>query len=89
MCDFKKGDYIYKLIKFELDQTLTLYKILNIKEKKGGNWHDGYSITYIATLLAQDIKTEYSNTEEYDIQYTNKMCQVDQKYAIFVDIDME
>ena len=72
-----------------MDQTLTLYKILSIKETKGGNWHDGYTITFIATLLSQDIKTEYSNTEEYDIQYTNKMFHVDQKYAVFVDIDME
>jgi hypothetical protein len=89
MSDFKKGDYIYKLIKNELDQDLILYKILNIKEKKSGNWHDGYSITFTATLLSQDIKTEYSNTEEYDIQYTNKMCQVDQKYAVFVNVDIE
>lgn len=89
MCDFKKGDYIYKLIKNELDETLTLYKILNIKEGKGGNWHDGYDVTFTATLLSQDIKTEYNNTQEYAIQYTNKMCQFDQKYAVFVNVDIE
>ena len=87
MCHFKKGDYIYKLIDNELDQSHTLYKILDIKEIKGGNWHDGLDITFIATLLSQDIKTEYSNTEEYNIQYTNKMCKTNVKYAIFVDVD--
>jgi hypothetical protein len=88
MCDFKKGDYIYKLINNELDRTHTLYKILDIKERKGSNWHDGNDITFIATLLSQDIKTEYSNTEEYDIQYTNKMCLTNIKHATIVDVDV-
>ncbi len=82
MGHYKEGDYIYKI---NSDKPLQLYKILSIKVESGGNWHDGASISYIATILAQDVKTEYTDTEEYLIQYTNPMCQINTKFAFVVD----
>ena len=84
MCDYKAGQYIYKTtINNKIDAELKLYKILSIKEERGGNWHDGFSISYIATILSQDSTTDYS-TEEYLIQYINQMCQINLLYGIIV-----
>ena len=78
MCDYREGDYIYKI---NSDKPLQLYKILSIRitPKIEDN-----AISYIATILAQDIKTEYTNTEEYLIQYTNSSCQINSKFALVV-----
>jgi len=84
MCDYKVGQYIYKTINNKIDTELKLYKILSIKEERGGNWHDGFSISYIATILSQDSTTDYS-TEEYLIQYINQMCQINLLYGIIVN----
>ena len=85
MCNYKVGDYIYKIKSEEPDKQNKLYKILNIREEKGGNWHDGASVSYIATILAQDSTTDYNDTEEYMIQYVNAMCQINIKLANIVD----
>jgi hypothetical protein len=83
---FKIGDHIKKA---EDDQ---IFEIIDLKEVKGGNWHDGFSITIVATLepvsqadavLANAVKPE-TNTEEYCIQYMNYMCQINNLYAIKV-----
>jgi hypothetical protein len=63
-----------------------IFQIINIKEIIGGNWHDGYSFSFIATIepvLNDDIKPE-TDTEEYCIQYINYMCQINNLYAIKV-----
>ena len=83
---FKIGDHIKKA---EDDQ---IFEIIDLKEVKGGNWHDGFSITFVATLepvsqedavLANAVKPE-TNTEEYCVQYMNYMCQINNLYAIKV-----
>ncbi len=84
MCDYKVGQYIYKTKNNKIDTELKLYKILSIKEERGGNWHDGNSINYMATILSQDSKTDYS-TEEYLIQYKNAMCQINLMYGAVVN----
>ena len=83
MCDYKVGQYIYKTKNNKIDTELKLYKILSIKEERGGNWHDGFSISYIATILSQDSTTDYS-TEEYLIQHKNAMCQINLLYGAVV-----
>jgi hypothetical protein len=83
MCNYKVGDYIYKTKNNKIETDLKLYKILSIKEERGGNWHDGFSINYIATILSQDSTTDYS-TEEYLIQYKNPMCQINLMYGVVV-----
>jgi len=68
-----------------------IYIILSIREKKGGNWHDGYSIEYIALMkevfeLEEVFENNETNKEhnlvkvkeeEYLLRYTNYMCQDD------------
>jgi hypothetical protein len=83
---FKIGDHIKKA---EDDQ---IFEIINLKEVRGGNWHDGFSITIVATIepvseanavFADSIKPE-TDTEEYCLQYMNYMCQINNLYAIKV-----
>ncbi len=88
---FKIGDHIKKA---EDDQ---IFEIINLKEVRGGNWHDGFSITIVATIepvseanavlgnaiLANAVKPE-TDTEEYCLQYMNYMCQINNLYAIKV-----
>jgi len=85
--NFKIGDHIKKVIdKNAIDNKI--FQIINIKEIKSGNWHDGYSFSFIATIepvLNDDIKPE-TDIEEYCIQYINYMCQINNVYAALVDI---
>ena len=88
---FKIGDHIKKA------EDNQIFEIIDLKEVKGGNWHDGFSITFVATLepvsqadavlanavLANAVKPE-TNTEEYCVQYMNYMCQINNLYAIKV-----
>ena len=79
--DFKVGDMIHKIINniilFE-----KRYIILSIREKKEGNWHDGYTTEYIA-LVKEVFENNETNKEhnlvevEYLLRYTNYMCQYD------------
>ena len=80
---FKIGDHIKKV---EEDQ---IFEIIDLKEIKGGNWHDGFSITFVATLelvsatdtvLIDAIKPE-TETEDFCVQYINYMCQINNLYA--------
>jgi hypothetical protein len=84
MEDFKVGDMIHKIIN-NIILLEKMYIILSIREKKGGDWHDGYSIEYIATI--NEIKEVFENNEiveeEYLLRYTNYMCQCD---VIFADL---
>jgi hypothetical protein len=74
---FNIGDNIKKV------EDEKIYKIIDLKEVKGGNWHDGFSVTFVATIetvLNDDIKPE-TEPEEYCIQYINYMCQINNVYA--------
>lgn len=90
-CNFKIGDHIKKVIdKISIDKISVdnkIFKITDLKEIKGGNWHDGFSLTFIATIepvLNDNIKPEI-DIEEYCIQYINYMCQINNTFVIKVD----
>jgi len=86
-CDFKIGDHIKKA---EEDQ---IFEIIDLKEVRGGNWHDGFSFTFIATIepVAKSDNFEKSepetdaDAEECCVQYINYMCQINNIYATRVD----
>jgi hypothetical protein len=92
--DFKVGDMIHKIVN-NIILLEKRYIILSIREKKGGNWHDGYSIEYIALInKINEVKEVFENNEtnkehnlveeeeeEYLLRYTNYMCQCDVIFA--------
>lgn len=83
MTIFKIGDYIRKVIDAtHIDNKI--FKIINLKEIKGGNWHDGFSISIVATIepLLDDNTKPETDTEEYNIQYINQMCQINNIFAV-------
>jgi hypothetical protein len=71
------GDHIKKSIN-NLIIDNKIYKIIDLKEVKGGNWHDGVDLSIIATICC-DSEPE---TDEYCIQYTNNMHQINSSFAI-------
>jgi hypothetical protein len=80
--EFKIGDHIKKVFG-NLYISEKIFKIIELKEVKGGNWHDGFSISIIATIepiIANAVKPEI-DTEEYCIQHINYMCQVNNIFA--------
>jgi hypothetical protein len=98
--DFKVGDMIHKIINNKILIGIK-YIILSIREKKGGNWHDGYTTEYIA--LINEFKEVFENKEinkhhnlvkveveeveeEYLLRYTNYMCQCDVIFAHLIII---
>jgi hypothetical protein len=70
MNQFNPGDHIYKM-KNGIPDTSSIYTILDIREEKGGNWHDGYTISYVAKIQKSDF------IEEYTLHFVNYMCQID------------
>jgi len=85
-CDFKIGDHIRKVFN---NQTVDnkIFKIIDLKEVKGGDWHDGFTISFVATIelvLSEIINPETEEPEEYCIQYINYMCQINNVYAALV-----
>ena len=74
-CDFKIGDCIKKVM---IDNQI--FKIVDLKEIKGGNWHDGFSLTFIATIEKIN-NTDTDLVEEYCIQYINYMCQINNAFV--------
>jgi hypothetical protein len=72
---FKIGDHIKKV---EDDQ---MFKIINLREVRGGNWHDGFDISIIATIESISTINPETYTEEYCVQYINYMCQINNVYA--------
>jgi len=84
--EFKIGDHIKKVFG-NLYMSEKIFKIIELKEVKGGNWHDGFSISIVATIepiIANAVKPE-TDTEEFCIQHINYMCQVNKVFAIRVD----
>lgn len=81
--DFQIGDHIKKVIdKITIDDMI--FKITNLKKINGGDWHDGYTVTYIATIVPIDAAIMAAAVEDYCIQYTNYMCQIKNIFAIKV-----
>jgi hypothetical protein len=86
--EFKIGDHIKKVFDTKMPNDTNIFEIMNIKEIKGGNWHDGFTLSFIATI---ELKTDEENvkpetdTEDYCIQYINYMCQINNVYAARVD----
>ena len=85
--EFKIGDHIKKVFNNPYIAKKT-FKIIDLKEVKGGNWHDGFSVSIIATIetIATDdpIKPE-TDTEEYCIQHINVMCQINNVFATRIE----
>ena len=83
--EFKIGDRIKKA---EEDQ---IFEIINLKEVRGGNWHDGFSVSIIATIEPISTADNFekpetdADIEEYCVQYINYMCQINNLYAMRVD----
>ena len=90
--DFKIGDHIKKVFNNPYIAK-KIFKIVDLKEVKGGNWHDGFSVSIIATIepiipdtvladavLADAVNPE-TDTEEFCIQYINIMCQINNIFA--------
>jgi len=82
--EIKIGDHIKKVIdKNAIDK---IFKIIDLKEVKGGNWHDGFTISIIATIeLIDNFEKPETEIEEFCIQYLNGMCQINNVYATLVD----
>lgn len=92
--EFKIGDHIKKVFdtKMSIDTKMSndnnIFEIVDLKEIKGGNWHDGFTLSFIATI---ELKTDgetvnpETDTEDYCIQYINYMCQINNVYAARVD----
>ena len=47
--EFKIGDHIKKVFNNPYIAK-KIFKIVDLKEVKGGNWHDGFSVSIIATI---------------------------------------
>lgn len=89
--EFKIGDHIKKIFgHINLLEYNQIFKIINLKELKDGNWHDGFSVSIIATL--EPITTNNVNPEteieEYCVQHFNYMCQINDIFATKVDIEI-
>ena len=70
--DFKVGDMIHKIINNKI-LFEKMYIILSIREKKGGNWHDGYTTEYIALMKEiNEIKKVFELEEVFENKETNK-----------------
>lgn len=86
--EFKIGDHIKKVFDTKMSNDNNIFEIVDLKEIKGGNWHDGFTLSFIATI---ELKTDgetvnpETDTEDYCIQYINYMCQINNVYAARVD----
>jgi hypothetical protein len=64
--DFKVGDMMHKIVN-NIILIEKIYIILSIREKKGGNWHDGYTTEYIALMKEMNeinvMKEVFENNE--------------------------
>ena len=81
--EFKIGDCIRKVFNNQpVDEKIFI--IVDLKEVKGGDWHDGFTISFVATIEPETEKPETEEPEEYCIQYINYMCQINNVYAALV-----
>ena len=81
--EFKIGDCIRKVFNNQpVDEKI--FKIVDLKEVKGGDWHDGFTVSFVATIETETEEPETEESEEYCIQYINYMCQINNVYAALV-----
>lgn len=71
---FMVGDHIKKSIN-DLIIDNTIYKIIDLKEVKGGKGFDTSIIATITCICEPE-------TDEYCVQYTNNMCQIKSTFAV-------
>jgi len=76
---FHVGDLVRRILRENDPPTTDIYRIETLREENGGSFHDGYTITTIATLC--NIATK---EEEHDvvIRYDNYMCRYVYEWAI-------
>jgi hypothetical protein len=86
--EFKIGDRIKKVFEKQYVDN-KIFKIVDLKEVKGGNWHDGFTISFVVTIEPEtdenDEKKKEKEKNDYCIQYINYMCQINNVYAIKVE----
>ena len=72
--DFKVGDKIYKLLNNGEIYKTKIFEIENITQEEDGNWRDGFSTCWVATLVGEDKlliithKSCGSNTSNYAVK---------------------
>jgi hypothetical protein len=83
--DFKVGDMIHKIVN-NIILIEKIYIILSIREKKGGNWHDGYTTEYIALMKEiNEMKKVFELEEVFENKETNKeykLIEVEEEYLL-------
>jgi hypothetical protein len=70
---FAIGDLVHRIIPINQQPTTEIYVIVSIHEEPGGSFHDGFSISTIATLV--DVKTR-ETFSDVCIRYNNFMCNI-------------
>jgi len=71
---FNVGDLVHRILRVDDPPTTDIYRIESIREENGGSFHDGYSISTIATL--HNISTNTQETEillRYDVLTSNRV----------------
>ena len=71
MDDLKVGDIVKKINKNDNDVDDFIYEITHITYKKGGSFHDGYTLSTIATLCDLSI---------HDMSFDNNMANIHIKF---------
>ena len=76
---FAIGDLVHRIIPTSPLPTPEIYTIVSIHEEHGGSFHDGFSISTIATLV--DVKTR-ETFSDLCIRYKNVMCSILHDYVV-------
>ena len=76
---FHVGDLVHRILRENDPPTTDIYRIETIREENGGSFHDGYTITTIATLCNIATKEE---ERDVVIRYDNYMCRKVYDYAV-------
>jgi len=84
---FLVGDHIYLLKPpyTEVDYE-HVYTIVSLKEERGGNFHDGHTLTTFATLF--NIVTKETKRDIL-LRYDNYMCRYAKDYAVVYKVSPE
>ena len=78
---FHVGDLVHRILRENDPPTTDIYRIETIREENGGSFHDGYTITTIATLCNIATKEE---ERDVAIRYDNYMCRKVYDYAVLI-----
>jgi hypothetical protein len=79
--NYKIGDYINKIINGQI--VSTVYEIISLNRIIGGDFHDGYTISIIASIKHTGVYdlADMNEVEDYCLEYTNYMSQSGCIYA--------